>query len=135
MDLLDLLDIGMQIVKALEIVHESGNTHNDLKLDNIMITDGKDQNVVLIDYGLVTQFLESDGNHLEKRVSEYFKGNYMFASLDQLNTFSPSRRSDLNSLCYILIYMVNGLKMPILDLTADGKNTPNQSYNVIKKFK
>ena len=62
----------MQIVRALEIVHESGNIHNDLKLDNIMITDGKDQNIVLIDYGFVTQYLDGDGNHIEKEVSEYF---------------------------------------------------------------
>jgi serine/threonine protein kinase len=53
-------------VRALEIVHESGNTHNDLKLDNIMITDSKDQNIVLIDYGFVTQYTDDAGNHFDK---------------------------------------------------------------------
>ena len=86
-----------------------------------MIADGKDKNVVLIDYGFVTQFRDSDGNHLEKKVSKYFQGNFMFASLDQLNHFTPSRRNDLHSVCYMLIFMINDLKMPILqDNDANG---------------
>ena len=49
----EVLDIVIQLLKALEIVHESGSTHNDLNLDNIMIQEGegKTKQVTLIDYG------------------------------------------------------------------------------------
>ena len=33
----DIIDISIQMLKVLEIMHESGYVHNDLKLDNIMI--------------------------------------------------------------------------------------------------
>jgi tRNA A-37 threonylcarbamoyl transferase component Bud32 len=45
----------------LEIVHESGFTHNDLKLENIMV---KDLKVTLIDYGYVSSYVDDKGKHL-----------------------------------------------------------------------
>ena len=33
----EVLEFGIQLLKAIEIVHESGSTYNDLNLNNIMI--------------------------------------------------------------------------------------------------
>jgi serine/threonine protein kinase len=60
MDTLDVLDIGIQLIKAIEILHENGFTHNDLKLENIMIKgsgkSGSENNVVVIDYGYAKRY-------------------------------------------------------------------------------
>lgn len=62
-----MLDIGIQILKAIELLHLSGKTHNDIKLDNIMLNETNGNiGVVLIDYGLATKFKNEDGTHLKK---------------------------------------------------------------------
>ena len=66
-------------------MHENGYTYNDLKPENIMISNAPDSsnvNVKLIDYGYVNNFLDSDGKVISKHQhEEYFRGNILFASL------------------------------------------------------
>ena len=63
----DLLIISAQIIQALKLVHETGYVYNDLRMENIMIEienlKSEKQKVKLINYSLVTRFLDSDGNH------------------------------------------------------------------------
>ncbi|MFN4194777.1 MAG: serine/threonine-protein kinase [Thermosynechococcus sp.] len=44
-----------QVASALELVHEHGLLHRDVKPDNIMLRDGTDQ-VVLIDFGIAREY-------------------------------------------------------------------------------
>ena len=69
-------------------MHESGFTHNDLKLENLMIKECKnakmDSNLVVIDYGYATRYQEKNGKHIKQHTTEAFKGNIIFASAAQL---------------------------------------------------
>ena len=74
-----------KLIEALKVLHESGFIYNDLKLDNIMIhrdSDSQDDdfNLVLIDYGFATEYLNNFGDHLPLEEMENFKGNLIFAS-------------------------------------------------------
>ena len=73
-DNFDALDIAIQLVKSLEILHESGYTHNDIKLGNIMITKDyfKKAKATLIDFGYATQFIDKNGNHFKQDVIDAF---------------------------------------------------------------
>lgn len=68
---IDLLDIIYQTIQALEMLHATGYVHNDINLDNIMISklDEGEANsifkVTLIDFGLSTKYVDPEGNHLE----------------------------------------------------------------------
>jgi hypothetical protein len=42
-----------------------------------------------------------------------FEGNIMFSSLNQMNFEQPTRKDDLDSLCYLLLYLLNDSKFPI----------------------
>lgn len=112
-----MLDIGIQLVKAIEILHETGYSHNDLKLENLMLMDAKgdedSNNVVLIDYGYAARFADKQGNHIKKHDVDSFRGNLLFASVDQLSFHSCSRKSDLISIVYFILYMLNDLSMPL----------------------
>lgn len=73
---------------------------------NIMVSSSG--NATLIDFGLSSKFLDKKGNHIsfEDKIPE-FKGNMMFASYDQMNKFKTSRRDDMVSLCYLMLYLLN----------------------------
>ncbi len=86
--------------------------HNDIKTENILIGQG-DRLVYLIDFGLAKPYMESKGgNHLPENVLTKFSGNFMFASKNQCEGYTNSRRSDIESAFYVLLYLLNKCKLP-----------------------
>ena len=61
----------------------------------------------LIDFGLASSFLDEQGNHIKERKSP-FSGNLFFGSRNTLMKISPTRRDDLVSLAYLLVYLYTG---------------------------
>jgi len=57
----------------------------------------------------------------------------IFASLNQLNFQLTSRRDDLISLCYLLIYLLNEGNITGIDLSKNLNR--NESFNLVKKAK
>ena len=97
----------------MEALHSIGNIYNDLKLDNILVGD-KDSapdslsDIRLIDFGLCTSYLDASGEHIPMSTQSTFFGNIAFGSANAMNFKSVSRRDDLISLSYLLVYMVQG---------------------------
>jgi casein kinase 1/casein kinase 1 epsilon len=70
-----VLQIGIQILDSLRVIHDAGYIYKDLKLDNVMI--GDDQSLPnskeslykcrLIDFGLAKKYLQEDGTHIPKK--------------------------------------------------------------------
>jgi serine/threonine protein kinase len=80
-----------------------------------------DANLILIDYGLCKPFKINETHIDEGSLAEKFEGNILFASPFQLQFLiiaknickslqfmATSRRDDIYSLAYLLIYMLNG---------------------------
>jgi len=102
----------------LEQFHSIGYVFNDLKPDNILVgtdTEGDPlKNLKLIDFGLSTPYLKKikdidklSDQHI-KCLKTNFKGNLAFSSFNAFNEISLSRRDDLISLIYVLIYLTSG---------------------------
>ena len=61
----------------------------------------------IIDFGLISSFTDENGNHLSQQFENRFSGNQYFASSDQMKMLTTSRKDDLVSLCYMLVYLID----------------------------
>ena len=57
------------------------------------------------------------GEHLEQVDVDVFQGNIVFSTVDQLNFKSTSRRDDLISLLYILVYLLQQGNVPAFQMS------------------
>ena len=74
---------------------------------------------VLIDFGFVQKYRDSKGVHNPEGIErKNFQGNMMFASIDQMDFKETSRRDDLASLAYMMLYLMNEQNLPGLDSKA-----------------
>ena len=64
-----VLMLADQMIENIEIIHEKGVLHNDLKPDNMsMGMDAKNSSqLYIIDFGMCTHWREADGSHIEHR--------------------------------------------------------------------
>lgn len=101
-----VLTLGIQLIKRMETLHSKYLLHRDIKPDNFLL----DNNNVLylIDFGLCKRY-EFDGTHMEERqIGSTVIGTMNFVSLNVHNGIEPSRRDDLESCIYIILFMLLG---------------------------
>ena len=96
-------------MKVLETIHKLGVLHRDIKPDNLMINERKQVYVIdfsetpdiyVIDFGLSKWFLDSSGNHIKEKTNKAMVGTIKYNSINVHNGIEPSRRDDIESLCY-----------------------------------
>ena len=63
--------------------------------------------IKIIDFGLITRFLDDTGSHKHQQFENRFSGNQYFASYDHLKMLTTSRKDDLISLCYVLVCLID----------------------------
>ena len=111
----------IQLIQRLRDLHKLKFVHNDVKLENILVGHNDTDVLYLIDFGLATVFQLEDGKHVEKQQLFKFSGNFLFASLSSCRGYNKSRRDDIEAAFYILIYLINGCKLPWSDFEQKFK--------------
>ena len=115
--------ITVQLIQRLRTLHEQGYIHNDLKLENILIGLKDPSQIYLIDFGLSCRYQDDYGIHSTKEFINKFSGNFMFASLNSCRGNTKSRRDDIQSLLYIMIYLLNKNSLPWDNFHKKFKNS------------
>lgn len=84
--------------------------HRDIKPDNFTLGLNNNQNTVyLIDYGLANRYIDPlSKRHITFNVSNQMVGTLRYCSLNSHTGAELSRRDDIESLGYTLIYMLKG---------------------------
>jgi eukaryotic-like serine/threonine-protein kinase len=105
----ELIDISVQVAKALEAAHAQGMVHRDIKPDNLFLT--KHGVVKLMDFGLAKPLEEEGGATPQSSVT----GTSGYMSPEQMRGEALDARSDIYSLGKVLEELAPPKKLaPIL---------------------
>ena len=99
----DICMLCIQIVQQLHVLHNLGIVHRDIKPDNF-VWDKDTNRIKLIDFGLCKSYL-IDNEHMKFKKSSSRSGTLRYMSVNCQNGYALSRRDDLVSLAYSLIYL------------------------------
>ena len=97
-----------QMIERLQQVHERGILHRDIKSHNFVMGIAENTSLVyLLDFGLAKAYRKGS-EHVRYREDKHMIGTVRYASINNQRGVQQSRRDDLESLGYVLVYLVNG---------------------------
>ena len=101
--------LGIEMLKILKYIHDRNFIHRDIKPDNFAIGYSNPSKLYLLDFGLAKKYRSS--KTLEQKPMQKNKnltGTARYASINALKGYDQSRRDDLESIGYVLAYLLRG---------------------------
>ena len=128
----DICLIALQCLDRIEHIHSKGYIHADIKPENFIIGKNDPRIIYIIDFGLSKKFRsERTGRHIQFSITKKMTGTARYASTNSLRGVEISRRDDLESLSYMILYFLMK-KLPWQGVRA---NTQQNRYKKIYYMK
>ena len=98
--------VALQVLDRLEYIHSKNYIHRDIKPQNF-VNGRKDPNIIyIIDFGFSHQYKSSrTGKHIKYQSKKHTMGSMSYLSINANKGNEQSRRDDLESLGYMLIFL------------------------------
>jgi casein kinase 1 len=128
-----VLMIADQMITRIEYMHSKGLIHRDVKPDNFIMGIGNKSNeLFLVDFGLSKKYRDPRTHaHIQYRDGKPLTGTARYASINTHLGIEQSRRDDMESIGYVLIYLLKG-SLPWQGIKAA---TRKERYELISEKK
>ena len=134
-NIIEVCLIGKQILDRLEWIHSNNIIYRDIKPDNFLIGINDPDVIYIIDFGLCKKYRSSKtGKHILPKKTGTISGTIKYLSSNVLKGRESSRRDDLISLGYMLIYLLKR-KLPWDYNITDLNDLDEFRINKIKDLK
>lgn len=123
------LNITLALLSKIQQLHSSGVIHGDIKPSNVCFRSPMSE-ITLIDFGLSKLFINPlTGDHISCQDGQRLTTNALFASRHAHGGLEQSRRDDMESLMYMLIFLLKGrLPWGHLFKYEELKSTPYDKF-------
>ena len=122
--------IAIEILNIMRYIHSRGLIHRDIKTEYFII--GLNNNKInIIDFGLCKLFKINQNEHIPYATNKKLIGTARYISISSHLGYEQSRRDDLESIGYLLVYLAKG-KLPWQRITA---TPPTSKYQLIYEQK
>ena len=128
-----IIMIIIQMIERLKHVHDNHYIHRDIKPENFLIgKDNTEKTIYLIDFGLAKRYRDEYTQiHIPLKENRNLIGTARYASCNAHNGLEQSRRDDMESIAYVILYFFRK-KLPWQGLKCKDKNEKHAKIKELK---
>jgi len=126
-----VISLAISMISVIKHIHNKGFIHRDIKPDNFTLGYTDPTKLFCIDFGLARKYIKRNGEHIPFTDDKKFCGTARYASIASHIGHEQSRKDDLESIGYLLVYLYKE-KLPWQGIKHKDKN---KKYELIGEKK